>query len=222
MDVTHTCHNEQRACSIEAQADAAVKADAVDDRKRVVVEHTLARIVAIQGTKACYRGRRKNELDLNRAPVIAHLMVASRERFGSLVSERQLSIRYQTNNRILSTTSSSRLRKKAYRRRRWRAGGFGRAFRPPTRSVCRARPARPDRTTSLDRSTAQPRLTAASKQRWVCDGASRAGPERARWATGGRQPEVDEDLLRGVSPKPRLRDHRVALVDHPSEGAELQ
>jgi hypothetical protein len=52
---TRTLHNEQRACSIEAQADAAVKADAVDDRKRVIVEHTLARIVAIQGTKARYR-----------------------------------------------------------------------------------------------------------------------------------------------------------------------
>jgi hypothetical protein len=39
-------------------------------RKRVVVEHTLARIVAIQGTRARYRGRRKNELDLNRAAAI--------------------------------------------------------------------------------------------------------------------------------------------------------
>lgn len=47
-------------------------------RKRVVVEHTLARIVAIQGTRARYRGRRKNELDLNRAAAIANLMVASR------------------------------------------------------------------------------------------------------------------------------------------------
>ncbi len=47
-------------------------------RKRVVVEHTLARIVAIQGTRARYRGKRKNELDLNRAAAIANLMVASR------------------------------------------------------------------------------------------------------------------------------------------------
>jgi hypothetical protein len=53
-------------------------------RKHVVVEHTLARIVAIQGTRARYRGKRKNELDLNRSAAITNLMVASRERFGSL------------------------------------------------------------------------------------------------------------------------------------------
>jgi hypothetical protein len=47
-------------------------------RKRVVVEHALARIVAIQGTKARYRGVRKNELDLNRAAAVANLMAASR------------------------------------------------------------------------------------------------------------------------------------------------
>jgi hypothetical protein len=47
-------------------------------RKRVVVEHALARVGAIQGTRARYRGARKNELDLNRAAAIANLMVASR------------------------------------------------------------------------------------------------------------------------------------------------
>ncbi|MDP2343792.1 MAG: IS1182 family transposase [Deltaproteobacteria bacterium] len=47
-------------------------------RKRVIVEHTLARIGAIQGTKARYRGVRKNELDLNRAAAVLNLMVASR------------------------------------------------------------------------------------------------------------------------------------------------
>lgn len=42
-------------------------------RKRVVVEHRLARIGALQGGTARYRGARKNELDLNRTAAIANL-----------------------------------------------------------------------------------------------------------------------------------------------------
>lgn len=42
-------------------------------RKRVAVEHRLARVGAIQGNRARYRGARKNELDLNRAAAIANL-----------------------------------------------------------------------------------------------------------------------------------------------------
>lgn len=42
-------------------------------RKRVGVEHRLARIGWIQGSNARYAGARKNELDLNRAAAIANL-----------------------------------------------------------------------------------------------------------------------------------------------------
>ena len=42
-------------------------------RRRVDVEHRLARVGAIQGRKARYRGVRKNELDLNRAAAVANL-----------------------------------------------------------------------------------------------------------------------------------------------------
>jgi len=44
-------------------------------RLRVVVEHRLARVGAIQGDRARYRGTRKNELDVNRAAAIANLHV---------------------------------------------------------------------------------------------------------------------------------------------------
>lgn len=46
-------------------------------RKRTAVEHRLARIGAIQGERARYRGTRKNELDLNRAATIANLHALS-------------------------------------------------------------------------------------------------------------------------------------------------
>ena len=49
-------------------------------RKRVVVEHRLARIGAIQGTKARYHGARKNELDLNRTAAVANLFEVARRR----------------------------------------------------------------------------------------------------------------------------------------------
>jgi hypothetical protein len=49
-------------------------------RKRVAVEHRLARVGAIQGTKARYRGTRKNELDLNRAAAVANLFEVARHR----------------------------------------------------------------------------------------------------------------------------------------------
>jgi len=49
-------------------------------RRRVEVEHRLARIGAIQGTKARYFGARKNELDLNRAAAVANLQEVARRR----------------------------------------------------------------------------------------------------------------------------------------------
>ncbi len=44
-------------------------------RLRTTVEHRLARIGAIQGAQARYRGARKNELDVNRAAAVANLQV---------------------------------------------------------------------------------------------------------------------------------------------------
>lgn len=45
-------------------------------RKRVAVEHSLARIGRLQGRRARYRGTRKCELDLNRSAAVANLMTA--------------------------------------------------------------------------------------------------------------------------------------------------
>jgi hypothetical protein len=47
-------------------------------RKRVVVEHSLARIGRIQGRRARYRGARKNELDLNCSAAVANLFELAR------------------------------------------------------------------------------------------------------------------------------------------------
>ncbi len=49
-------------------------------RRRVVVEHSLARVGSIQGRRARYKGVRKNELDLNRAAAVANLHVLARLR----------------------------------------------------------------------------------------------------------------------------------------------
>lgn len=49
-------------------------------RERVAVEHRLARVGAIQGDTARYKGVRKNELDLNRVAAIANLLELGRLR----------------------------------------------------------------------------------------------------------------------------------------------
>lgn len=49
-------------------------------RKRVKVEHKLARVGAVQGDTARYAGARKNELDLNRTAAILNLQEAARLR----------------------------------------------------------------------------------------------------------------------------------------------
>jgi hypothetical protein len=49
-------------------------------RERTAVEHRLARIDAIQGSKARYKGARKNELDLRRAAAVANLQEIERQR----------------------------------------------------------------------------------------------------------------------------------------------
>jgi hypothetical protein len=47
-------------------------------RQRVEVEHSLARLGAIQGTKARYKGARNNELDVRRCAAVANLQAVAR------------------------------------------------------------------------------------------------------------------------------------------------
>jgi hypothetical protein len=49
-------------------------------RKRVRVEHKLARVASVQGETARYAGARKNELDLNRTAAILNLQEVARSR----------------------------------------------------------------------------------------------------------------------------------------------
>lgn len=49
-------------------------------RERTVVEHRRARIDGVQGTKARYKGTRKNEFDVNRAAAVVNLQEISRLR----------------------------------------------------------------------------------------------------------------------------------------------
>jgi IS5 family transposase len=65
---------------IELRANARSRNGRAELRRRTVVEHRLARVGAIQGTRARYRGRRKNELDLNRAAALANLLEVARRR----------------------------------------------------------------------------------------------------------------------------------------------
>jgi hypothetical protein len=65
---------------IELRSRQETPAGRAELRKRVTVEHSLARIGAIQGGKARYRGARKNELDINRAAAVANLESYARNR----------------------------------------------------------------------------------------------------------------------------------------------
>ncbi len=65
---------------IKLRKDARTAEGRSELRKRVVVEHRLARVGAIQGNRARYLGARKNELDLNRAAAIANLLELARRR----------------------------------------------------------------------------------------------------------------------------------------------
>ena len=47
-------------------------------RQRTTIEHSLARIDRIQGSKARYKGTRKNTLDLRRTAVVANLQRIAR------------------------------------------------------------------------------------------------------------------------------------------------
>jgi hypothetical protein len=65
---------------IKLRANAKTRRGRAQLRRRTVVEHRLARVGAIQGHRARYRGRRKNELDLNRAAALANLLEVARRR----------------------------------------------------------------------------------------------------------------------------------------------
>jgi hypothetical protein len=79
---------DQRTVSIHRQEDllialrrlARTRRGRGELRRRVAVEHHLARISAIQGRRARYRGARKNELDLNRSAAVANLQLLARLR----------------------------------------------------------------------------------------------------------------------------------------------
>jgi transposase len=47
-------------------------------RDRTTVEHSLAKVGQIQGTKARYKGTRKNTLDVRRTAVVTNLQRLSR------------------------------------------------------------------------------------------------------------------------------------------------
>jgi hypothetical protein len=65
---------------ITLRSDAKTAAGREQLRRRSAVEHRLARVGAIQGTRARFRGWRKNELDLNRTAAIANLLEVERRR----------------------------------------------------------------------------------------------------------------------------------------------
>jgi hypothetical protein len=65
---------------IKLRADTKTAAGRAALRERTAVEHRLARISAIQGNRARYRGTRPNELDLNRSAAVANLLEVARLR----------------------------------------------------------------------------------------------------------------------------------------------
>lgn len=69
--VVHIHENERMLMGLRAQM--ATQKGRLAYRERTVVEHRLGRIDAIQGSRARYKGVRKNELDLRRASAIANL-----------------------------------------------------------------------------------------------------------------------------------------------------
>lgn len=72
--------HENEAMLMELRAQQATRAGRLAYRERTAVEHRLARIDAIQGSKARYKGVRKNELDLRRAAAVANLQEIERQR----------------------------------------------------------------------------------------------------------------------------------------------
>lgn len=59
-------------------------------RKRVEVEHRLARIAKIQGARARYKGTRKNTLDLRRCAVVANIQEIARRSIQENISAKMM------------------------------------------------------------------------------------------------------------------------------------
>lgn len=72
--------HENEALLIELRAAQATAEGRAAYRERVAVEHRLARVEAVQGGRARYKGVRKNELDLNRTSVVVNLQEIARLR----------------------------------------------------------------------------------------------------------------------------------------------
>lgn len=81
QSASRTVHvHENEAMHMEFRNKLATRDGRLRYRERTVVEHRLGRIEAIQGSKARYKGARKNELDLCRASAIANLQEIARWR----------------------------------------------------------------------------------------------------------------------------------------------
>lgn len=72
--------HENEKLLIELRAAQATRSGRKAYRDRTTVEHRLARVDAVQGPKARYKGARKNELDVNRAAAVINLMEVARMR----------------------------------------------------------------------------------------------------------------------------------------------
>jgi hypothetical protein len=72
--------HENEELLIELRAAQASAEGRADYRRRTAVEHRLARVDAVQGHKARYKGLRKNELDLNRSAALINLQELARLR----------------------------------------------------------------------------------------------------------------------------------------------
>lgn len=68
----------QEGLLIQLRANKSTPAGRAELRKRVAVEHHLARVASIQGDTARYSGARKNELDLNRTAALINLQEVAR------------------------------------------------------------------------------------------------------------------------------------------------
>lgn len=77
----HIHENEQLL--VELRRAQATRTGRLAYRQRTAIEHRLARLDAVQGSKARYKGARKNELDVNRAAAVVNLMEVARLRLAA-------------------------------------------------------------------------------------------------------------------------------------------
>jgi hypothetical protein len=75
--------HENEKLLVELRAAQSTRAGRLAYRERTAVEHRLARVDAVQGPKARYKGARKNELDVNRTAAVVNLMEVARLRLAA-------------------------------------------------------------------------------------------------------------------------------------------